>query len=197
MKGADINRQSTPSGASKQQRLIPIDPIQTSLNCLFSAFPEGLPIGINHCWFPHRVRLPHFINLVQSSPHSHCKTSCERRPQLQQFRRAAGVAIVRGNAKHKLGSLHYVSESAKAATNASAARHSADKWNPSHNGHASRYNVHAPNGYETYLRFRNGFFLGLHLGWMRWIVHSYSYFYLSVYSMICLDTNLPKSPYMP
>jgi hypothetical protein len=52
----------------------------------------------------------------------------------QQFRRAIGVAIVRGNAKHKLGRLHYVGESImEEAANASTAHHSTNKWNPSHN----------------------------------------------------------------
>jgi hypothetical protein len=37
---------------------------------------------------------------------------------LQQFRGAIGVAIVRGNAEHKLGCLHYVRESMEEAANA-------------------------------------------------------------------------------
>ncbi len=55
---------------------------------------------------------------------------------LQQFRRAIWVAIVRGNAKHKLGRLHYVCKSIEEAADASTAHHSTNKWNPSHNGHA-------------------------------------------------------------
>ncbi len=79
---------------------------------------------------------------------------------LQQFkiRRAIGVAIVRGNAKHKLRGLHYVRESMEEATNPSNTHHSTNKWNPSHNGHAGWYNAHTPIGYQTYLQFRNGFF---------------------------------------
>ncbi len=80
---------------------------------------------------------------------------------LQQFRRAIGVAIVQGNAKHKLGPLHYVRESMEEAANASTAYHSTNKWNPSHNGHTGWYNAHTPNGYQTYLQFRNGFFCRL------------------------------------
>ncbi len=79
---------------------------------------------------------------------------------LQQFRRAIGVAIIQGNAKHKLGCLHYVRESMEEAANARTAHHSANKWNPSHNGHAGWYNAHTPNRYETYLQFRNGIFFG-------------------------------------
>ncbi len=81
--------------------------------------------------------------------------------KLQQFRRTIGVAIVRGNAKHKLGCLHYVRESMEEAANTSTAHHSNIKWNPNHNGHAGWYNAHTPNGYQTYLQFRNGFFCGL------------------------------------
>ena len=67
---------------------------------------------------------------------------------LQQSRRAIGVAILQGNAKHKLGCLKYVCESMEEGANASTAHHSANKWNPSHNGHAGWYNAHTPNGYE-------------------------------------------------
>ncbi len=80
---------------------------------------------------------------------------------LQQFRRAIGVVIVQGKAKHKFGSLHYVRESMEEAANVSTAHYDANKWNPSHNQHASWYNAHTPNGYQTYLQFRNGFFCGL------------------------------------
>jgi hypothetical protein len=66
---------------------------------------------------------------------------------LQQFRRAIGVVIVQGNAKHTLGRLHYVHESMEEAANASTAHHSTNKWNQSHNGHAGWYNAHTPNGY--------------------------------------------------
>jgi hypothetical protein len=51
---------------------------------------------------------------------------------LQQFRRAIGVVIVQGNAKHKLGHLHYVLESMEEGANVSTAHHSINKWNPSH-----------------------------------------------------------------
>jgi hypothetical protein len=54
---------------------------------------------------------------------------------LQQFRRAIGVAIVQGDAKHKLRHMHYVCESMEEASNASTAHHSANKWKPRHNGH--------------------------------------------------------------
>ncbi len=80
---------------------------------------------------------------------------------LQQFRRAIGVAIVQGNAKHKLGYLHSVHESMEEAANASTAHHSTTKWNPSHNGYTGWYNAHTPNGHQTYLQFRNGYFCGL------------------------------------
>ncbi len=93
---------------------------------------------------------------------------------LQHFRRAIGVAIIQGNAKHKLERLHYVRESMEEAANVITAHHSTNKWNPSHNGHADWYNAHKPNGYQTYLQFRNGFFCGLLCRGMRWILHSHS-----------------------
>jgi hypothetical protein len=80
---------------------------------------------------------------------------------LQQFKRAIRVAIILGNAMHKLGHLHYVRESMEEVANASTAHHSNNKWNPSHNGYAGWYNAHTPNWYQTYLKFRNGFFCGL------------------------------------
>jgi hypothetical protein len=55
---------------------------------------------------------------------------------LHQFRRAIGVAIVRGNAKYELGCLHYICESMEEAASASTAHHSTNRWNPSQNGHA-------------------------------------------------------------
>ena len=43
---------------------------------------------------------------------------------LQQFKRAIGVVIVRGNAKHKLGRLHYVGDTVAEAVTACRAHHS-------------------------------------------------------------------------
>ncbi len=80
---------------------------------------------------------------------------------VQQFRRSILVAIVGGNAKHKFGRLPYVRESMEEVANASIAHHGANKSNPSLNGYAGWYNAHTPNGYETYLQFRNGFSFGL------------------------------------
>ncbi len=81
---------------------------------------------------------------------------------LQKFRRAIGVAIVQGNAMHKFGCfLHYVCESMEEAADLRTAHHSANEWNPSHNGHAGWCNAHTAPGYKTYLQFRNGFFFGL------------------------------------
>jgi hypothetical protein len=48
---------------------------------------------------------------------------------LQQFKRAIGVAIVQGNAKHKLGCLHNVGESMEKVDSVSTTHHSANKWN--------------------------------------------------------------------
>ena len=47
---------------------------------------------------------------------------------LQQFRRAIGVAIVRGNARHKLGRLHYVRTTPEEAAATCRANHSNNRW---------------------------------------------------------------------
>jgi len=66
---------------------------------------------------------------------------------------------VRGNVKHKLGRLHYVQESAEEAANVSTANHSANKWNPSHNGHAGWYDAHMDM--RHIFNFGMGFFFGM------------------------------------
>ena len=76
---------------------------------------------------------------------------------LQQFKRAISVAIVRGNAKHKLGRLHYVRATAAEAAAVCGANHSDNKWRPSQNGRASWYSQHTPEGYGTFEQFRNGY----------------------------------------
>ena len=63
---------------------------------------------------------------------------------LQQFRRAIGVAIARGNAKLKLGRLHYVRATAAEAAAACRAHHSDNRWKPSQNGRASWFSEHVP-----------------------------------------------------
>jgi len=47
---------------------------------------------------------------------------------LQQFRRAIGVAIVRGNARHKLSRLHYVRTTPEEAAATCRANHSDNRW---------------------------------------------------------------------
>jgi hypothetical protein len=76
---------------------------------------------------------------------------------LQQFRRAIGVKIVRGQAKHKLARLHYVRATAEEAAAACCAHHSDNRWKPSQNGRASWYSEHMPEGYGTFKQFRNGY----------------------------------------
>ena len=49
---------------------------------------------------------------------------------LKQFRRAIGVAIVRGNANLKLAHLHYVRATAEEAAATRRANHSNNKWRP-------------------------------------------------------------------
>ena len=76
---------------------------------------------------------------------------------LQQFRRAIGVAIVSGHAKHKLRRLHYVRATAAEAAHVYNANHSENRWRPSQNGRSSWYSEHIPEGYATFEQFRNGY----------------------------------------
>ena len=76
---------------------------------------------------------------------------------LQQFRRAIGVAIVSGHAKHKLRRLHYVRATAAEAEHVCNANHSENRWRPSQNGRSSWYSEHIPEGYATFEQFRNGY----------------------------------------
>ncbi len=76
---------------------------------------------------------------------------------IQQFRRAIGVAIVSGNAKHKLTRLHYVRATAEEAANVCRVNHSDYRWKPSQSGRASWFSGHVPEGYGTFEQFRNGY----------------------------------------
>ena len=80
----------------------------------------------------------------------------------QQFKRAVGVAVVRGNAKHKLGRLHYVRATPEEAAAVCRAHHSDNRWKPSQNGRASWYAEHVPEGYGTFEQFRNGYRFYVH-----------------------------------
>ena len=53
---------------------------------------------------------------------------------LQQFRRAIGVAIVRGNARHKLSRLHYVRTTPEEAAATCRANHSNNRWKQHQHG---------------------------------------------------------------
>ena len=76
---------------------------------------------------------------------------------LQQFRRAIGVAIVRGNARHKLGRLHYVRTTPEEAAATCRANHSNNRWKQHQHGRTSWFSQHTPDGYRTYEQFRNGY----------------------------------------
>ncbi|EJK47138.1 hypothetical protein THAOC_34161, partial [Thalassiosira oceanica] len=81
---------------------------------------------------------------------------------LHQFRRAIGVAIVRGNAQHKLGRLHYVratpEEAAEPRTPAGPITAAIDGiWNSQRHGQSNWFSQHTPDGYDTYEQFRNGY----------------------------------------
>ncbi|EJK70204.1 hypothetical protein THAOC_08457, partial [Thalassiosira oceanica] len=76
---------------------------------------------------------------------------------LHQFRRAIGVAIVRGNAQHKLSRLHYVRATPEEAADACRANHSSNRWNSQRHGQSNWFSQHTPDGYGTYEQFRNGY----------------------------------------
>ena len=81
---------------------------------------------------------------------------------LQQFKRAVGVAIVRGQAMHKIGRLHYIRGTAAEAAAAAAAHHSSNRWRPGQNGRARWYSDHVPEGYGAFEQFRNGRTFGVY-----------------------------------
>ena len=76
---------------------------------------------------------------------------------LQQFRRAIGISIIRGQAKLRLSRLHYVRETVAEAADICKQNHSERRWNPNHNGHSSWFSEHCPEGYGTFEQFRNGY----------------------------------------
>ena len=80
----------------------------------------------------------------------------------QQFRRAIGVAIVRGNALHKLARLHYVRATAREAAYAARANHSDNRWRPGDSGGPSWFRQHTAEGYGVFEQFRNGYDFSVH-----------------------------------
>ena len=75
---------------------------------------------------------------------------------LQQFKRAIGVAIVRGHVNHKLGRMHYVRGTAEEAAHTCRTNHSDYRYKPSERGGPSWYAEHTPDGYATFQQFQNG-----------------------------------------
>ena len=75
---------------------------------------------------------------------------------LQQFKRAIGVAVVRGNANHKLGRMHYVRGTAEEAAYTCRTNHSDYRYKPSERRGPSWYAEHTPDGYATFQQFQNG-----------------------------------------
>ncbi|EJK75409.1 hypothetical protein THAOC_02867, partial [Thalassiosira oceanica] len=60
--------------------------------------------------------------------------------------RAIGVAIVRGNAQHKLSRLHYVRATPEEAADACSANHSSNRWNSQRHGQSNWFSQHTPDG---------------------------------------------------
>ena len=80
----------------------------------------------------------------------------------QQFRRAIGVALVRGNALHKLARLHYVRATAREAAYTARAHHSENRWRPGDSGGANWFREHTAPGYGVFEQFRNGYDFSVH-----------------------------------
>ena len=76
---------------------------------------------------------------------------------LQQFRRAIGVDIVRGNTNQKLGRLHYVRGTTEETAHACRTNHSNYRYTPSQKGGSSCYSAHTPERYATFQQFQNGY----------------------------------------
>ena len=80
---------------------------------------------------------------------------------LQQFKHAIGVAIVHGNAMHKIGRLHYTRATAAEAAAAAEAHHGSNRWRPGLNGQAQWFSDHVSEGYGTFEQFCNGHDFGV------------------------------------
>ena len=74
---------------------------------------------------------------------------------MKQFKRAIGVAIVNGNAKHKLGRLHYVISTVGKVAYICWASHNTHQWKASQNGQATWFSEHVPECYCTFEQFWN------------------------------------------
>ncbi|KAL9183104.1 hypothetical protein ACHAXT_004891 [Thalassiosira profunda] len=78
----------------------------------------------------------------------------------RQFRRAIGVAIVRGNAQLKQRRLHFVRATRREAAEAYNAHSSNNRYRPGQGGGSSWYRSHIPEGYAAYQQFRDGHDIG-------------------------------------
>ena len=76
---------------------------------------------------------------------------------LQQFKRALNVLLVRGQALHKLGRVHYIRRTANDAWNAANSNHSKKQWHPGERSYGGGwFSDHTPEGYEALDQFKNG-----------------------------------------
>mmetsp|Transcript_13501 Transcript_13501/g.29224 ORF Transcript_13501/g.29224 Transcript_13501/m.29224 type:complete len:83 (-) Transcript_13501:101-349(-) len=81
---------------------------------------------------------------------------------LQQFKRAIGVAIVRGQAEHKMARMHYSRATTAEAVSAARAHHIDNQWRPGQNSTTSWYSKHTAAGYGDFEQFRNGYHFFVH-----------------------------------
>ena len=73
---------------------------------------------------------------------------------LQQFRRAIGVQIVRGNAMLKMSRLNYVRGTPQEAKEVHQANMSNNRYRPDKRNHLW-YSEHTAPGYTSFQQFRN------------------------------------------
>ena len=65
------------------------------------------------------------------------------------------MAIVRGNANHKLGRLHYVQGTTEEAAHTCKTNASDYRYTPSQREDYSWYLAHTPEGHATFQQFQN------------------------------------------
>jgi len=81
---------------------------------------------------------------------------------LNQFRRAIECAVIRGQAQHNMGHLHYIRATAGESASVYRANYSKMSWKPSQNGRTAWYFAHTPEGCPTFEQFHNGYYFNVH-----------------------------------
>jgi hypothetical protein len=75
---------------------------------------------------------------------------------LQQFNRVLNVSLVRGQALHKPGRVHYIRRTENKAWNAAKLNNSKGRWHPGECSYGGWFSEHILEGYQAWDQFRNG-----------------------------------------